>query len=116
MPKPTSQPDIVKKVFDTIISLEPGSKIPLQFSTPAQRESFRVRFYAEKLRYQEKFGEILANTITCTKQSYGNTFFLIIEKTEPMSAPYIVLPDGSTQAIVLTETSCEPEVPIPTIP
>ena len=111
MTQGTSTQDIVKKVFDSIISLEPGSKIPIQFSSAGQRESFRVRFHREKTKYQEKFGEVQANTINCVKHVINNKLYLIIEKTEPMSVPYIILPDGQTQELDLSDTSCEPTPP-----
>ena len=113
--------DIVRKIFDAAISMPYGSKIPLTFSSESQRESFRVRFHNEKRRYAEAVGEIEANTILCAKQTINNKFHLFISKTQPMSTPFIVSPDGSVTEIDLTEPispsitittdSCIPEQP-----
>jgi len=98
------QADVVRVVFDSAVEMEPGSRIPIEFGSESQRESFRVRFYNEKRKYAEQFGDIQADTIVCGKHTVNGKLFLIIEKAKPMSMPYIITPSGDMQPIDLSGT------------
>lgn len=119
MPKSSEETktlDVVRTVFDKALQMQPGAKIPIKFSSEAHRESFRVRFYNERKRYAEKYGEILADTVQCTKLTTAGSFYLIIQKAEPMSLPYIVNPDGTTEAIDLEGVCYTEPTPFPQPP
>ena len=107
----TQSADLVKKIFDTAVSMPPGSKIPIEFGSDSQRESFRVRFYNEKRRYAERFGAIEADTISCSKHTKDSKYYLIIERTKPMSVPYVITPDGQIQTIDLDNICAPTEEP-----
>jgi len=107
----------VKGIFDAAVALSPGDAIPIEFSSSAQRESFRTRFYVQKRKYEKVVGTQEASAITAEKKTLNGKFYLMITKNPPISTPFIVRADGSIECITQVPSEEEnPPIPIPECP